>query len=59
MHSNHECDLTIPGLPPPAAEVHIVPGLAHASLISIKKLINAGCNVHFDKDCCSILYIKH
>ena len=36
IHSTHTCDLDIPWLPKSAVEAHIVPGLAHTPLISIK-----------------------
>ena len=35
--STHTCYLRIPVLPKELREAHIVPGLSHASLISIKK----------------------
>ena len=38
LTSTHTCTLDIPWLPRKAKEAHIVPGLAHASLISIKIL---------------------
>ena len=37
-------------------EAHIVPGLAHSSLISIRKFCNAGCKEMLDKDECSVYY---
>ena len=39
-------------------EAHIVPGLAHASQISIKILCNAGCKVTYDNDECRVYYNK-
>lgn len=46
--STHTCDLDIPDLPPEATRGHIVPELAHASLIGIRVLCKAGCKVIFD-----------
>ena len=37
-----------PQLPKSVRASHIVPGLAHTSLVSIKMLIDAGCNVTYD-----------
>ena len=34
--STHTCYLRIPGLPKELREAHIVPGISHSSLISIK-----------------------
>ena len=56
LTSTHTCKLDIPWLPNDANEAHIVPGLAHASLISIKVLCDAGCKVIYDDDECHIYY---
>ena len=45
LTSTHTFTLDIPWLPNEAKEAHIVPGLVHASLISIKILCNVGCKV--------------
>merc|ERR1711966_415067 len=37
--STHTCYLRIPGLPKELREAHIVPGLSHSSLISIKNCV--------------------
>ena len=37
-------------------EAHIVPGLAHASLISTRKFCDAGCKVVFDEKECSVYF---
>ena len=58
LTSTHTCTLDIPWLPNKAKEAHIVPGLAHASLISIKILCNAGCKVTYDDDECHVYYKK-
>ena len=48
MTSTHTCNLDIPWLPHHVTEAHIVPGLAHVSLISTRKFCEAGCKVIFD-----------
>ena len=50
LTSTHTCTLDIPWLLNEAKEAHIVPGLAHASLISIKIICDAGCKVTYDDD---------
>ena len=50
LASTHTCTLDIPWLPNEAKEAHIVPGLAHESLISIKILCDAGCKVAYGDD---------
>ena len=37
-------------------EAHIVPGLAHASLISTRNFCDAGCKVMFDKEECRVYF---
>lgn len=52
IQSTHLGNLNLPGLPDAATTAHIVPGLAHSSLISIKQLCDHGCHVIFtNKDC--------
>ena len=47
--STHECDLDLPQLPTAARiKGHIVPAFANASLVSIRRLVDAGCQVVFD-----------
>ena len=55
VKSTHECDITIPGLPR-VLTGHIVPQLKIASLIGIRVLCEAGCQVIFDKKHCDVLY---
>ena len=43
--STHECEIDNPNLPKAPRKAHIVPGLAHTSLVSVKMLIDAGCFV--------------
>ena len=58
LTSTHTCTLDITWLPNEAKEAHIVPGLAHASLISIKILCDAGCKVTYDDNECRVYYNK-
>jgi len=54
MSSTHECNLDIPWLPQEMTKAHIVPGLTHSLLISIKKFCDEGCRVIFDKKECRV-----
>ena len=54
--STHTCNLDIPWLPHRMTESHIVPGLAHSSLISTKKCCKAGSKVVFDETECRVYY---
>ena len=56
MTSTRTCNLDIPWLPNHVTEAYIVPGLAHASLISTRKYCDAGCKVIFDANECKIYY---
>ena len=56
IKSTHKCNLDIPWLPEHMTEAHIVPGLAHASLISTGKFCDAGCKVMFDKEECRVYF---
>ena len=58
LASTHTCMMDIPWLPNEAKEAHIVPGLAHTSLISIKILCDAGCKVTYDDNECRKYYRK-
>ena len=58
LTSTHTCTLDIPWLPNESKEAHIVPGLAHASLISIKILCDSGCKFTYDNDECRVYYNK-
>ena len=44
----HKRQLDISCTPEEAKEAHIVPGLAHTSLVSINVLCDTGCNVEYD-----------
>ena len=50
--STHTCYLRIPGLPKELRKGHVVPGLSHSSLVSIKKLCKGGCEVIFKEEIC-------
>ena len=56
IETTHEGEIDIPGLPPAARKAHICPGLANMSLVGIKTLVDAGCEVLFSKDDCIVLY---
>ena len=53
--STHTCDITIPRLPKVLVG-HVVPKLSIASLISIRVLCDAGCEVVFTKTNCDVRY---
>ena len=54
--STHTCNLNIPWLPGIMDEAHIVPELAHASLISTQKSCNTGCKGMLNKEECRVYY---
>ena len=54
MKSTHACNLIIPRLLTAATKAHIVTDLEHASLISIKMLIDAGSQVSYNDRACTI-----
>jgi hypothetical protein len=54
--STHTCNLNIPWLPAFMTEAHIVPGMAHSSLISIKKFCDGGCKVMYDLTEVRVIY---
>ena len=56
IKSTHTCRINIPWLPESATRAHIVPGLAHTSLISIAVLCDAGCKVTYDDDECKVYF---
>jgi hypothetical protein len=56
MQSTHTAKLDLPNLPALARQVHIVPALAQHSLISIRQLCDAGCNVTFDAKTVTVCY---
>ena len=56
IRSTHTCRINIPWLPESATRAHIVPGLAHMSLISIAVLCDVGCKVTYDNGECKIYF---
>ena len=52
IESTHTCNLNIPWMPEEMTRAHIVPGLAHSSLISIKQMVDHGAKVVYDKKEC-------
>ena len=54
--SNGKSITYTPWLPNHMTEAHIVPGLAHASLISTRIVFEAGCKVIFDADKFRVYY---
>ena len=55
LKSTHTCNVDIPWLRHEATKAHIVPGLAHASLLATAKFCDAGYTVSFDATQCKIL----
>ena len=56
MTSTHTCNLDIPWLPNHVTEANIVPGLAHALLITTRNICKEGCKVIFDADKFRVYY---
>jgi hypothetical protein len=56
LKSTHTATLNIPSIPKSARQAHIVPGLTHTSLVSIKSLCDAGCIVTYTKENCDVTY---
>jgi hypothetical protein len=54
IQSTHVGNLNLPGLGDSATLTHVVPGLAHSSLLSIKQLCDNGCHVIFTKNDCKV-----
>ncbi|KAL7483087.1 hypothetical protein ACHAW6_013637, partial [Cyclotella cf. meneghiniana] len=54
IQSTHVGNLNLPGLGDAATLAHVVPGLAHSSLLSIKQLCDNGCHVLFTKQDCKV-----
>ena len=54
LQSMHTCNVDIPWLHHKATTAHIVPGLAHASLLSTAHFCNASYTVYFDATFCRI-----
>ena len=58
IKSTHEGLLDIPWLPLGARKVHVVPDLVHSSLVSIRELCKAECQVKYNGDCVKAIYDK-
>ena len=56
IQSTHTCNLDIPWMPASMTAAHIVPGLAHTTLISARKFCDAGCKVLFNKKECRVYF---
>jgi hypothetical protein len=56
MHSTHEAELFLPGLPLAARRCHIIPALSTQPLLSIGQLCDAGCTVTFTATCATVLF---
>jgi hypothetical protein len=55
IQSSHTCDLLLTDLTPQARKSHILPGLAHSSLIYVEQLCDNGCNIKFKKEAVSVM----
>ena len=49
IQSTHVGNLNLPGLGDADTIAHIIPGLAHSSLLSVKQLCDNVCNVNYTK----------
>ena len=56
LKSTHTCEIIAPMLPKEAIQAHVVPGMAHTSLISMKILTDAGCKVVYDAHECRVYF---
>jgi len=54
IRSTHTCNLDLPHLPDTVTQAHIIPGLAHSSLLSIARFCDNGYTVTYDKQKCTI-----
>jgi hypothetical protein len=54
MESSHTADLDIPELNATASNVHVFPGMAHHSLLSVRQLCDEGYIVTFKQDTVTI-----
>jgi hypothetical protein len=50
IQSSHTSELILSALPPQARRAHILPGLVHNFLISVRQLCDSGCDVKFTRD---------
>ena len=56
IKSTHTFQIEIPWLPEGATRFHIVPGLAHTSLVYIKILCDAGCKIEYNASKCGFIF---
>ena len=56
MKSTNTCEIGVPRLPKEAIQAHVVPGMAHTSLISIKVLTDAVFKVVYDAHECIVYF---
>ena len=56
IRSTYTCNLGIPWLPYSMTGAHIVPGLAHLSLMSTRNFWGAGCTVVFEEYKCRVYF---
>ena len=56
LKSTHTCDIDVPRLPKEYIQAHLVPGMEHTSLISIKVLTGAGCKVVYNTHECRVYF---
>ena len=50
LKSTHTCEINVPWLPKSARNAHVVLGMSHTSLVSVKVLTDAGCKVIYYMD---------
>eukprot|EP00984_Skeletonema_dohrnii_P005375 scaffold1892_cov85-Skeletonema_dohrnii-CCMP3373.AAC.2 len=55
-YSTHTCRLDWPDLPPAVTKGHVLPGLAHFSLVPVSNFAEAGCLILFDDKSVKIYY---
>ena len=58
LQSTHTCDINVPWLPKEDRIAHIVPGMTHTIIVSIKVLLDAECKLIYDKDNCRVYFSK-
>ena len=56
LKSTHTCEIDVPWIPKESIRAHIVPGVAHTSLLWIKVLTDAVCKVVHAKHECRVYF---
>ena len=56
LKSTHTCEINVPWIPKADRIAHIVPVMAHTSLVLIKVLTDVGCKFIYDKDGCRVYF---